>query len=168
MKRFSLLFLPALLALSLLLPATAAAARPGSGGLLTDIAVTDPAQGFTGTLTITEITRTADGTLLFDGVVTSASGVADAFTDAPGTLSNGGGLVCDILFLDLGPIFLDVLGLTVDLSRITLDIDAVPGAGNLLGNLLCAVAGLLDGGIFGGGLAGLLDRLLDLINDLLG
>ncbi len=73
-----------------------------------------------------------------------------------------------ILFLDLGPIFLDVLGLVVDLSAITLDIHAVPGAGNLLGNLLCAVAGLLDGGLFTGGLAGLLDRLLAIINNLLG
>ncbi|MGC0273690.1 hypothetical protein ACO0LV_11940 [Pseudactinotalea sp. Z1739] len=46
--------------------------------------------------------------------------------------------------MDLGPIFLDVLGLQVDLSPIELDITAVPGAGNLLGNLLCAVVGLFD------------------------
>ena len=52
--------------------------------------------------------------------------------------------VCDILFLDLGPISLNVLGLAVDLSRILLDIDAVPGAGNLVGNLLCAIANLLN------------------------
>ena len=30
------------------------------------------------------------------------------------------------------------------MSRIVLDITAQSGAGNLLGNLLCAVAGLLD------------------------
>jgi hypothetical protein len=52
---------------------------------------------------------------------------------------------CDILFLNLGPLHLDLLGLTVDLSEVTLDINAVPGAGNLLGNLLCALTGLLDG-----------------------
>src|SRR5688572_7752021 len=39
---------------------------------------------------------------------------------------------CPILFLDLGPIFLDVLGLQVDLSQVVLDITAVAGAGNLL------------------------------------
>jgi hypothetical protein len=37
-----------------------------------------------------------------------------------------------------------VLGLQVNLSRITLDIDAVRGPGNLLGNLLCALVGILD------------------------
>jgi len=52
---------------------------------------------------------------------------------------------CDILHLVLGPLHLDLLGLEVDLNRVVLDITAVPGAGNLLGNLLCAVAGLLDG-----------------------
>jgi hypothetical protein len=73
------------------------------------------------------------------------------FTNVPVTLAKTSGQqkqvgTCDILFLDLGPIFLDVLGLTVDLSQITLDINAVAGAGNLLGNLLCALVGLLDGG----------------------
>ncbi|WP_331234966.1 hypothetical protein [Natronorarus salvus] len=51
---------------------------------------------------------------------------------------------CPILTLDVGPIFLDLLGLQVDLSRIELDITAVAGEGNLLGNLLCAVANLLN------------------------
>jgi hypothetical protein len=70
---------------------------------------------------------------------------------------------CDILHLDIGPIFLDLLGLQVDLSEIVLDITAVPGPGNLLGNLLCSVAGLLDNG-----LSGTLQGLIDLINNLLG
>jgi hypothetical protein len=65
--------------------------------------------------------------------------------------------------LDIGPIFLDLLGLQVDLSEIVLDITAVPGPGNLLGNLLCSVAGLLDNG-----LSGTLQGLIDLINNLLG
>ena len=51
---------------------------------------------------------------------------------------------CDVLFLDLGPISLDLLGLTVDLSQVVLDVNAVTGPGNLLGNLLCALLGLLD------------------------
>ena len=51
---------------------------------------------------------------------------------------------CNVLFLDLGPLHLDLLGLTVDLSQVILDVNAVPGPGNLLGNLLCALLGLLD------------------------
>ena len=51
---------------------------------------------------------------------------------------------CDILHLELGPLDLDLLGLVVHVDKIVIDIDAVPGAGNLLGNLLCAIAGLLD------------------------
>ena len=43
-----------------------------------------------------------------------------------------------------------------------IDIVAVTGAGNLLGNLLCAVTGLLDGG-----LSGLLGRLTTLLNQIL-
>jgi hypothetical protein len=46
--------------------------------------------------------------------------------------------------------------LKVDLSRVILDITAQTGAGNLLGNLLCAVTGLLDPD----GLARLLNQIL--------
>lgn len=74
--------------------------------------------------------------------------------------------VCDILFLDLGPIYLDVLGLAVDLSQIELDIDAQRGSGNLLGNLLCELVGLLDGGT--DSLLDSVQGLLDRINNLLG
>jgi hypothetical protein len=52
---------------------------------------------------------------------------------------------CNVLHLVLGPLDLNLLGLTVHLNTVVLDITAVPGAGNLLGNLLCALAGLLDG-----------------------
>ncbi|MBB6626665.1 hypothetical protein H5V45_04945 [Nocardioides sp. KIGAM211] len=69
---------------------------------------------------------------------------------------------CDILHLVLAPLDLDVLGLQVHLDRVVLDIVAQSGAGNLLGNLLCAVTGLLDGG-----LAGALGRLTTLLNDIL-
>jgi hypothetical protein len=68
---------------------------------------------------------------------------------------------CEILNLVLGPIHLDLLGLVVDTNQIIMGINAVPGAGNLLGNLLCAVAGLLDGG-------GALSRVADLLNRILG
>jgi hypothetical protein len=71
---------------------------------------------------------------------------------------------CDILNLVLGPLDLNVLGLEIHLQRVVLDIVAVAGAGQLLGNLLCAVAGLLDGGP----LAGLLGQLSNLLNQILG
>jgi hypothetical protein len=51
---------------------------------------------------------------------------------------------CPILHLALGPLNLNLLGLVVHLNRVILDITARSGPGNLLGNLLCAVAGLLD------------------------
>jgi len=70
---------------------------------------------------------------------------------------------CDVLRLVLGPLDLDLLGLQVHLDRVVLNIIAVSGAGNLLGNLLCAVAGLLDGG-----LQGVLGRLVNLLNRILG
>lgn len=70
--------------------------------------------------------------------------------------------VCDILHLVLAPLDLNLLGLRVHLDRVVLNIDAVSGAGNLLGNLLCAVTGLLDGG-----LAGQLGRLTTLLNRVL-
>jgi hypothetical protein len=51
---------------------------------------------------------------------------------------------CPILELESQPIFLDLLGLQVETETIALDITAIAGEGNLLGNLLCAVVGLLD------------------------
>jgi hypothetical protein len=67
---------------------------------------------------------------------------------------------CTILTLNIGAIHLDLLGLVVDLAPVNLDITAVPGAGNLLGNLLCSVAHLLDNGGPLQGIAALLNRLL--------
>jgi len=75
---------------------------------------------------------------------------------------------CPILHLDLGPLHLDVLGLRVDLSEVILDISAQSGPGNLLGNLLCAVANLLNGGGSVTTLANLLNQILQAIVNLLG
>jgi hypothetical protein len=75
--------------------------------------------------------------------------------------------VCPILHLELGPLDLNLLGLRVQLNQVVLDITAIPGPGNLLGNLLCAIAGLLDGVDLGGILGGLLQRLLDALIRLL-
>src|SRR3954467_11257428 len=67
---------------------------------------------------------------------------------------------CEILHLDLGPIDLNLLGLTIHTNEIVLAIAAVPGPGNLLGNLLCSVANLLNGGGALSGIANLLNQIL--------
>jgi len=71
---------------------------------------------------------------------------------------------CQVLHLVLGPLDLNLLGLRVNLDTVDLLVEAIPGAGNLLGNLLCSVAGLLDPG---SGLGGLLNPLLTAITNLL-
>ena len=72
--------------------------------------------------------------------------------------------VCPVLNLVLGPLDLNLLGLVLHLDRVVLNIVAQSGAGNLLGNLLCAVAGLLDNV---GPLSGLLTQLSNLLNSVL-
>jgi hypothetical protein len=74
---------------------------------------------------------------------------------------------CNILHLVLGPLHLNLLGLVIDLNRVVLNITALPGPGNLLGNLLCAVAHLLDGTPLAGQLAqisALLNSILAILN----
>src|SRR5687768_2568855 len=74
---------------------------------------------------------------------------------------------CPILHLELGPLDLNLLGLRVQLNQVVLDVTAEPGPGNLLGNLLCAVAGLLDGVDLANVLGGLLQSLIDALTRLL-
>ena len=142
-------------------------------GLLKSVPVTgtlSDGSTFQGLLTVTQLS-TSNGQLLVSGVLTgtatSAAGVvtqiSQTFTNIVASLLGGSNNACDILFLDLGPLHLDVLGLTVDLSEVVLDVNAVPGAGNLLGNLLCSVAHLLDNS---GPLTGL-QNLINRINALL-
>jgi hypothetical protein len=84
------------------------------------------------------------------GVLT-AGGVLHALQQAPS---------CAILGLVLGPLHLDILGLVIDLNRVVLNIVGQTGAGNLLGNLLCALTGILDGGF-------ILTRFLSVVTELL-
>lgn len=75
---------------------------------------------------------------------------------------------CQVLDLTLGPLHLDLLGLVVDLNQVHLNITAHSGSGNLLGNLLCSVAHLLDNtGGGSSGLSGLLQQLTSLLNQIL-
>lgn len=86
-------------------------------------------------------------------------------TPARASRASAAAATCDILHLVLAPLDLNLLGLRVHLDRVLLNIDAVTGAGNLLGNLLCAVTGILDGGIGGalGRVTTLLNRILSVL-----
>lgn len=128
------------------------------------------------TVNVTEFAVNADGKLVANGTVTSATkGTVGSFRDAPVKVTAGRagaarqagnnlGMLqqesCDILTLTLGPIFLNLLGLVVETTEINLVITGEQGPGNLLGNLLCGVAGLLDQP---SALATLLNRILALL-----
>jgi hypothetical protein len=74
---------------------------------------------------------------------------------------------CPILNLVLGPLNLDLLGLTVFLDTVTLVIGADPGEGQLLGNLLCGLVGILDPWDFGA-ITGILNDIIDAIGNIIG
>lgn len=101
----------------------------------------------TGTLT------DANGTTL--GTVSRTVTIPVNTTDAANAVAG-----CGILNLVLGPLNLNLLGLVVTLNQVHLTITAVPGAGNLLGNLLCSVVGLLNSG-------GTLSEISALLNSIL-
>jgi len=73
---------------------------------------------------------------------------------------------CDILNLVLGPLHLDLLGLVIDLNQVVLNITGTTGAGDLLGNLLCSITGLLDAGSLGQQLVNLLNQLIGVLGTL--
>ncbi|MCA1012222.1 hypothetical protein [Halobacillus halophilus] len=190
----------ALVSTLVLTPVSTFAAANSGSKILKNLKVTGMLEDggtFDGKVTIDELSYDEEEGLLMSGVVKGEAVTADGtvkdvketFENVPATLNEeaSGSTAqaasltqaaqaaesgCDILNLDLGPIFLDLLGLQLDLSEINLDLTAVPGPGNLLGNLLCQVAGLLDSdGLLSGVLdqvSGLLDSLLGQINSLLG
>jgi hypothetical protein len=105
---------------------------------------------------------------MISGIVNGSQSVVSTFT-APVALPSTtaaaptaqAAAACQILNLVLGPINLNVLGLVISIPNpVVLNITAVPGAGNLLGNLLCSVANLLNGG-------GALQQIADLLNQIL-
>ncbi len=141
-------------------PVAAAPAAPPTPTLAVPIAGTGPGGTFTGTFQLQRFAAQDGGVVaigLLTGTVTTAAGVVTSIARTISLPVALGEATCEILHLDLGPLALDLLGLQIDLSRVVLDITAQAGAGNLLGNLLCAVAGLLDNP---GGLARLLNQIL--------
>jgi len=149
-------------------PAAAAAAAHPRATASSPIHQTKPGVGtFVGTFTPTGFTNSGGQlgvTGVLNGTFTAVDGTATTITNqATSTTVTAAPPAgsCNILNLVLGPLHLNVLGLVVDLNQVILNITAIPGAGNLLGNLLCAVAGLLNGSGTTG-LANLLNQLLGL------
>jgi hypothetical protein len=118
---------------------------------------------FSGTFQLKKF-ATDQGQLVATGVLTGVLKTAEGVsTSVVRTVTMPAAVIdtsCEILLLDLGPLHINLLGLEIDLSRIVLEITAQAGAGNLLGNLLCAVANLLNDP---SGLARLLNSILDLL-----
>jgi hypothetical protein len=148
-------------------------AFPGSAGAQVPTRVVVPVTGtlsdggtFNGRVINPDVSyRSATDTLLISGVLrgtaTQSGGdtetVRKEFTTRLSVAQQQD--ECEILDLDIGRINLDLLGLVVNIAPIHINVTAVPGAGNLLGNLLCALVGLLDD-LSGPDLADFLDGLL--------
>src|SRR5438128_227451 len=140
------------------------ASASASSGITIPVNLNQPGIGsFTGTFTLQNFavvnnTLVAVGTLA--GTVTDAAGniLGSIVQTISIPISVTG--TCQILHLTLGPLDLDLLGLKIHLDRIVLDITAQSGPGNLLGNLLCAVANLLNNGGPLAGIANLLNQIL--------
>jgi hypothetical protein len=130
-------------------PAASATPAPTTGSLTTSIMQTIAGAGtFAGTLTVNSFA-------LVNGVINAVGAISGTFTALDGTVSTITGQAisipltsftgnCTILTLHTGAIALNLLGLNVSLAPIDLVITATAAPGNLLGNLLCAVAHLLD------------------------
>jgi hypothetical protein len=161
MTRFALATL-FLFATAIATPAFVSAQAQTTKAPLT-IPVTGSGSGntFSGTFQLQKFATDSAGQLvatgLLSGVVTTATGATTSVVRTISLPATVGTATCQILHLDLGPLTLNLLGLNVNLSEIVLDITAQSGAGNLLGNLLCSVANLLNNP---SGLATLLNQIL--------
>ena len=146
---------------------TAQAQGSGTAGITIPITGIGPGGTFAGTFDLQQF-RVVDGVLTAVGtLVRTLTTTAGQVTSIVRNLAipvdtSAAQATCALLYLELGPLSLDLLGLTIDLNQVVLQLDAVAGAGNLLGNLLCAVAGLLDGGALTG-VSALLNRILSIL-----
>jgi hypothetical protein len=169
-QRLSALALLAALACAVLVAPLSVGAAPreapaaATQGVSVPVNYTSALGSFTGAFNITRF-AVQGGQLVAIGTLTGT--VTDALGNTVGTVSQALTLPvaaisgsCQILHLELGPLDLNLLGLQVHLDRVVLDITAQQGPGNLLGNLLCAVAHLLDTN-------GALSRIAQLLNQIL-
>lgn len=174
LKLITLSLIVAILGMFTIAPLSAGAApkpKPTTGtATLTGV---DSTLGtITGTVTnLRAVYDAASNTTTITGTFTTQlidplTGILTTVTDTFSTLLQGADGSCQILHLELGPLDLDLLGLQVHLDQVVLDITAQSGSGQLLGNLLCAVAHLLDSGPFSSILADLTDLLTQIFRSI--
>ena len=108
------------------------------------------------TYVVDRFTRARNGRLVSVGTLTGRLGnrrVSKRNVALPAALARGAAAsqvlpplpnACQVLNLQLSPITLNLLGLVVRTNLINVRIDAQRGPGNLLGNLLCGITGILD------------------------
>lgn len=153
--------------------AAAAAAKKAASDVTSNVTGTfknsDGTGTFAGTFTpkrFSVVNGTLEATGPLTGTLTNADGSTVGTVDQTATMPVNTAAAaadpasCGILNLVLGPLNLNLLGLVVTLNQVHLNITAVPGVGNLLGNLLCDVANLLNGG-------GSLSEISTLLNEIL-
>ena len=146
----------AFLGVFILAPVSTEAAPPANQGSAT----LSDASGVLGTVSnLTATFNKATGLTTITGVFTDTAGNVTNFTTSLLGVSGS----CQILDLTLGPLDLNLLGLTVHLDTVHLNITAQSGSGNLLGNLLCSVAHLLDSNGSGQALSNLLNHIFSLL-----
>jgi hypothetical protein len=174
--------LAAVCAAALIAPVAAGAQTPTTTGIPTTSFTHIPVAGkvqngkqFTGHFDVTQFVTRAGRTYAL-GTLTGRIGnrtVSRSNVAIPTSVAKGSGVspaaTCPILHLVLGPLNLNLLGLTVHLNQVVLVINAHSGPGNLLGNLLCSVANLLNGTgaatpLSPAQLTGLLNVLQQLVN----
>lgn len=158
-------------------PTLAASAQDAPAIAQVPVSATEHGRSFDGTFTLTQFVARghqllAEGELA--GTFTNPSGHTQEISRTvhlPVTVvtqeASAGAIraqaSCEVLFLQIGPIELRLLGLNLNIDQITIDLTAVP-AGGLLGQLLCALAGGVDldlGDLLN--LAALLNALLGLL-----
>jgi hypothetical protein len=161
MSKSRMLLAAAVAALAVMLiggagPAAAQTSAPASVPASQVVKMTGTAKNgkkFKGTLTIQRFT-TRGGKLVAHGLlkgrlkgkqVKRIVNVPVSTSSTPGSGAQAAQAnTCAILHLVLGPLDLHLLGLNVHLNTVVLDVTGTRGPGNLLGNLLCALTGLLD------------------------
>lgn len=166
MKRFALATLLLMMSV-LMVPSLASAQGQVTTSPTSSISIpvvgSGPGGTFSGTFQLQRFVAGQGGVLangVVTGILTATDGTITSIVQNVTTTVTVGNTSCQILHLDLGPLNLNLLGLQINLSRVVLDITAQPGSGNLLGNLLCSVANLLNNP---SGLANLLNQILGIL-----
>ena len=151
-------FVVAAALMAVLVAAPASQAQTSTKQLTQKVALTgktNSGKSFKGSYTISRFARSKSGKLVAVGTVRGRLGgrsVTKRNVKVPARLTKPATTsqlpptpnACQILNLVLQPIDLNLLGLRVRTSRIQVLIEGVRGPGNLLGNLLCGITGILD------------------------